>query len=131
FWSTPGSIALVCVALTFSWLFSSSDFWLLPIALLAVYFACGVSRRAQQISELHLATIEALALAIDAKDQTAHNHIRRVQIYAVGLARALGMSEHEVRGVETASLLHDIGKLAAPAQLLRHPRPPATDEIRT
>ena len=43
------------------------------------------------MSELHLATIEALALAIDAKDQTAHNHIRRVQIYAIGLARAVGM----------------------------------------
>ena len=41
-------------------------------------------RHAQQMAELHLATIEALALAIDAKDQTAHNHIGRVQIYATG-----------------------------------------------
>ena len=47
-------------------------------------------RQAQQMSALHLATIEALALAIDAKDQAAHNHIRRVQIYATALARALG-----------------------------------------
>jgi diguanylate cyclase (GGDEF)-like protein len=129
FWSTPGSIALVCVALTLSWLLSSTGFWLLPIALLALYFACAVSRRAKQISELHLATIEALALAIDAKDQTAHNHIRRVQVYAVGLARALGMSEHEIRGVETASLLHDIGKLAVPEHILAKPGPLTSEEF--
>src|SRR4051812_34625823 len=64
-------------------------------------------RRAQQVSEIHLATIEALALAIDAKDQTAHNHIRRVQVYATGLARALGLSESDVQAVKTAALLHD------------------------
>ena len=47
-------------------------------------------RHVQEVSDLHLATIEALALAIDAKDQTAQSHIRRVQVYAAGIARALG-----------------------------------------
>src|SRR5688572_18621201 len=67
--------------------------------------------QARSMAELHLATIEALALAIDAKDQTAPDHIRRVQAYATGVARALAMSEHEIQGVRTAALLHDIGKL--------------------
>jgi putative nucleotidyltransferase with HDIG domain len=71
--------------------------------------------------ELYLATIEALASAIDAKDQTTPNHIRRVQAYATGLARALGMSETEVQAVETAALLHDIGKLAIPDHILAKP----------
>ena len=128
-WSTPGSVALVCLALVCCWALTSSGFWLLPIALLAFYFAFGVSRRANQISELHLATIEALALAIDAKDQTAHNHIRRVQVYAVGLARAIGMSEHEIRGVKTAALLHDIGKLAVPEHILAKPGPLTPEEF--
>src|SRR5687768_828495 len=75
-------------------------------------------QHAQNVSELHLATIEALALAIDAKDQTAHNHIRRVQIYGTSLARALGMSEAEIQAVKTAALLHDIGKLAVPEHIL-------------
>ena len=44
-------------------------------------------RHAQEMADLHLATIEALALAIDAKDQTSQSHIRRVQLYATG-ARA-------------------------------------------
>src|ERR1043165_659450 len=128
-WSTPGSVALVCLALVCSSVLTSSGFWLLPIALLALYFAFGVSQRANQISELHLATIEALALAIDAKDQTAHNHIRRVQVYAVGLARAIGMSEHEIRGINTAALLHDIGKLAVPEHILAKPGPLTAEEF--
>src|SRR5207249_4466837 len=55
-------------------------------------------RHAQQVSDLHLATVEALALAIDAKDQTAQSHIRRVQVYAAGLARSLGMTDAEIQG---------------------------------
>ncbi|MGE3509129.1 MAG: HD-GYP domain-containing protein, partial [Vicinamibacterales bacterium] len=68
-------------------------------------------RHVQQVSDLHLATIEALALAINAKDQTTQSHIRRVQVYAAGVADALGMSPDDIQGVKTAALLHDIGKL--------------------
>src|SRR5687768_9657535 len=81
------------------------------------------------MSELHLATIEALALAIDAKDQTAHNHIGRVQIYATALARALGMNEDEIQAVKTAALLHDIGKLAVPEHILAKPGPLTPEEF--
>jgi diguanylate cyclase (GGDEF)-like protein/putative nucleotidyltransferase with HDIG domain len=83
----------------------------------------------QQVSDLHLATIEALALAIDAKDQSAQSHIRRVQVYAAGLARALGMSENEIQGVKTAALLHDIGKLAVPEHILSKPGPLTQEEF--
>jgi diguanylate cyclase (GGDEF)-like protein/putative nucleotidyltransferase with HDIG domain len=83
----------------------------------------------QQVSDLHLATIEALALAIDAKDQTAQSHIRRVQVYAAGLARALGMEENEIQGVKTAALLHDIGKLAVPEHILSKPGPLTQEEF--
>ena len=58
---------------------------------------------AAQTAKLHLATMEALALAIEAKDHTAHNHIRRVQVYSTGLAKALDMSEVEMQAVETAA----------------------------
>jgi len=86
-------------------------------------------RHAQQVSDLHLATVEALALAIDAKDQTAQSHIRRVQVYAAGLARALGMSDAEIQGVKTAALLHDIGKLAVPEHILSKPGPLTQEEF--
>ena len=86
-------------------------------------------RHARQMSELHLATIEALALAIDAKDQTAHNHLGRMQLYATALARALGMSASDVQAVETAALLHDIGKLAVPEHILAKPGPLTAEEF--
>lgn len=86
-------------------------------------------RHVQEMSDLHLATIEALALAIDAKDQTAQSHIRRVQVYAAGLARVLGMSEQEIQGVKTAALLHDIGKLAVPEHILSKPGPLTQEEF--
>ena len=86
-------------------------------------------RHVQQVSDLHLATIEALALAIDAKDQTAQSHIRRVQVYAAGLAKALGMPETEIQGVKTAALLHDIGKLAVPEHILSKPGPLTQEEF--
>jgi diguanylate cyclase (GGDEF)-like protein/putative nucleotidyltransferase with HDIG domain len=86
-------------------------------------------RHVQQVSDLHLATVEALALAIDAKDQTAQSHIRRVQLYAAGLAKALGMSDPEIQGVKTAALLHDIGKLAVPEHILSKPGPLTQEEF--
>ena len=86
-------------------------------------------REAQQMSAVHRATIEALALAIDAKDQHARNHVRRMQTYSTGLARALGMSEPEVDAVKTAALLHDIGKLAVPDHILAKPGPLTPEEL--
>ena len=75
-----------------------------------------------EVNTLHLSTIETLAMAIDAKDQVTHGHIRRVQRYAVGLARGLGIQdERQLRAIEAAALLHDMGKLAIPEFILNKP----------
>jgi diguanylate cyclase (GGDEF)-like protein/putative nucleotidyltransferase with HDIG domain len=84
---------------------------------------------ASKASDVYLAALEALARAIDAKDQTEQTHIRRVQLYAAGLARAMGLSEPEIMGVETAALLHDIGKLAVPEHILSKPGPLTEEEF--
>jgi diguanylate cyclase (GGDEF)-like protein/putative nucleotidyltransferase with HDIG domain len=86
-------------------------------------------RHVREMADLHLATIEALALAIDAKDQTSQSHIRRVQLYAAEVAKALGMSENDIQGVKTAALLHDIGKLAVPEHILSKPGPLTPEEF--
>ena len=86
-------------------------------------------RHVQQMSDLHLATIEALALAIDAKDEVGQRHVRRMQVHAAGLAKALGMSDADIQGVSTASLLHDIGKLAVPEHILSKPGPLTQEEF--
>src|SRR5579872_3735554 len=56
-------------------------------------------------------------------------HIRRVQVYASGLARATGVEEAEIQGVKTAALLHDIGKLAVPEHILSKPGPLTQEEF--
>lgn len=77
-----------------------------------------------QLNGLYMSTIETLAMAIDAKDQITHGHIRRVQRYAVGLARALGVTDpSHIKAVEAAALLHDMGKLAVPEYILNKPGP--------
>ena len=78
-------------------------------------------QHASEMAKLHLETIEALATAIDAKDQTTHEHVRRVQIYAQGLARIFGLSEPEIQALHVGALLHDIGKLAVPDHILNKP----------
>jgi diguanylate cyclase (GGDEF)-like protein/putative nucleotidyltransferase with HDIG domain len=78
-------------------------------------------RHLEQVNEIHRSTLEALAMAIDAKDQTTHTHIRRVQIYAQRLGTMMGMRDKELQALEAASLLHDIGKLGVPDYILNKP----------
>ena len=77
-----------------------------------------------ELNRLYLSTIETLAMAIDAKDQITHGHIRRVQTYAVALAKEMGVTdERQIKAVEAAALLHDMGKLAVPEYILNKPGP--------
>src|SRR5579872_5219554 len=78
-------------------------------------------QHAEQVSHLHLRTIEALALAIEAKDETTGEHLQRVRIYSMALAKELGLSEDETEALQAASVLHDIGKLAVPEHIISKP----------
>ncbi len=78
-------------------------------------------RHAEKVSSLHLRTIEALALAIEAKDETTGEHLQRVRVYAMELAKELGLSEDETEALRAASVLHDIGKLAVPEHIISKP----------
>ncbi|MGI8784756.1 MAG: diguanylate cyclase domain-containing protein [Acidobacteriota bacterium] len=75
-----------------------------------------------EISQLYHSTIGSLAMAIDAKDGCTHGHVRRVQVFALGLAGLAGIEEEEqLEAIKAASLLHDIGKLAIPEYILNKP----------
>jgi diguanylate cyclase (GGDEF)-like protein/putative nucleotidyltransferase with HDIG domain len=78
-------------------------------------------RHAEEMASLHLRTIEALALAIEAKDEDTHGQIQRVQVYAVELGKCLGLCHGEIQALQAASILHDIGKLAVPEHILSKP----------
>lgn len=88
------------------------------------------NRHVDSLNHLYLSTIETLAMAIDAKDQVTHGHIRRVQEDCVALARYLGVQDESVlRAVEAASLLHDMGKLAVPEHILKKPGKLTSEEF--
>jgi len=78
-------------------------------------------RHVEEIASLNMRTIEALALAIEAKDHTTHTHLQRVRTYAVAVARDLKLGEDQIEALRAAALLHDIGKLAVPEQIINKP----------
>ncbi|HEY7286265.1 MAG TPA: HD domain-containing phosphohydrolase [Vicinamibacterales bacterium] len=79
-------------------------------------------RHLVDLDRLYLSTIETLAMAIDAKDDVTHSHVRRVQAYAVALANALGVEDEDsIKAIKAAALLHDTGKLAVPEHILNKP----------
>ena len=139
-WSAPSYFVGAGVAAFGASIVDRGGYWMASLLAAPVYLTYRTykvymgriqdqQRHVAQVSDLHLATIEALALAIDAKDQTAQSHIRRVQVYAAGLARSLGMTDNDIQGVKTAALLHDIGKLAVPEHILSKPGPLTQEEF--
>jgi putative nucleotidyltransferase with HDIG domain len=99
---------------------------LLAVFHLTLRSSFGRAEDAQQhvkaMDRLYLSTVETLAMAIDAKDDVTHSHVRRVQAYATGLARALGITDELThKAIEAAALLHDTGKLAVPEHILNKP----------
>jgi diguanylate cyclase (GGDEF)-like protein/putative nucleotidyltransferase with HDIG domain len=122
FWTINGSESISMVQLVQS---------LTPLLLVSAlsYFARRIlldrlgnqASQAEAMSRLHLATAEALATAIDAKDQTTHCHVRRVQLYAQGMGEAFSLVPDEIAALKSGALLHDIGKLAVPAHILNKP----------
>lgn len=132
FWSFPyylagASIAALFDSLTghYSW---ETSIMLFPVVVLIyrsyrLYLGRLESEKhhAEDMASLHLRTIEALALAIDAKDHTTHDHLQRVQVYALEIAKDLKLSDEQISAVQAASLLHDIGKLAVPEHIIAKP----------
>ena len=139
FWSFPYYLVGAAIALVFH-LLTGAVGWQSAMLVMPVVYAIYRSyqlyldrlqaervqtenqrHHAEEMSSLHLRTIEALALAIEAKDQTTHEHLGRVQVYAVEVAKELKLEGGELDAVRAAALLHDIGKLAVPEHIISKP----------
>jgi diguanylate cyclase (GGDEF)-like protein/putative nucleotidyltransferase with HDIG domain len=132
FWSFPYYLAGGGIAAAISW-FNRNFNWetslLFVPAVYLIYRSYRLylgklddeKRHVEEMANLHLRTIEALALAIEAKDQTTHDHLQRVRIYAIEVAKELGMKGMDLEALHAAALLHDIGKLAVPEHIISKP----------
>ena len=130
-WSAPACFVGAIVGVSAAYLIHTSSTLAAFAAIPIVLFYWGYRTYLGFIEKqetMHLATVEALARAIGARDQTleasktvSDTHVRRVQRLAVTLAHRAGMSDDEVKGVSVAALLHDIGKLAVPEHILNKP----------
>ena len=79
------------------------------------------SQHLEEMARIHLRTVEALALAIEAKDQTTGEHLERVRVYALEIGKDLGITVGEMAALKAAAVLHDIGKLAVPEHIISKP----------
>jgi diguanylate cyclase (GGDEF)-like protein/putative nucleotidyltransferase with HDIG domain len=130
------SVAALLVAYTKNIDYTYLAFVLPLLAVLYFTFSTSMGRvedankHLTELNSLYMSTIETLAMAIDAKDQITHGHIRRVQQLATGLARSLGVTDaSQIKAIEAASLLHDMGKLAVPEYILNKPGSLTTAEF--
>jgi len=131
-WSFPYYLMGAGVAGMMSWLRGFTDWQTslltLPVAYL-IYRSYRLylgkledeKRHVEEMADLHMRTIEALALAIEAKDQTTHDHLQRVRVYAVEVAKELKVDREGMEALQAAALLHDIGKLAIPEHIISKP----------
>jgi diguanylate cyclase (GGDEF)-like protein len=140
-WSVPGYLIGAATAAVCKVIYEQGTYyWWIALVLIPAYLTYRSYRQfivrieseqaeVRRASEVQLATTEALALAIEAKDRTSQMQIRKMQVYASGLARAVGMPEEEIPGLVTATLLHDIGNLAVPEHIFSKPGPLTFEEF--
>jgi putative nucleotidyltransferase with HDIG domain len=79
--------------------------------------------RAQELRASYVATVRALANAVEARDAYTGKHAERVAAYGITIARAGGMSLADDPQIEFGFLLHDVGKVAVPDAILFKPEP--------
>ncbi len=132
FWSFPYYLVGAGIAGGIAWLNERFNWETSLLVLPAVYLIYrsyrlylgkleDEKRHVEEMANLHLRTIEALALAIEAKDHTTHEHLQRVRVYALEVAKELGVAGPELEALHAAALLHDIGKLAVPEHIISKP----------
>jgi diguanylate cyclase (GGDEF)-like protein/putative nucleotidyltransferase with HDIG domain len=132
FWSFPYYLVGAAIAGVIVWLNRNFN-WETSLLILPVIYLIYRSyrlylgkladekRHVEEMANLHLRTIEALALAIEAKDHTTHEHLQRVRVYAIEVGKELGVTGTELEALHAAALLHDIGKLAVPEHIISKP----------
>jgi putative nucleotidyltransferase with HDIG domain len=89
----------------------------------------GTASLAERLEEQHLATVGALAAALEAKDAYTGNHAQTIAEFALAVGEELGLAGRELRATRMGALLHDVGKIGIPESILNKPGPLTDDEF--
>lgn len=93
----------------------------LPLFIVPVVVAHRTFHAYQDLHRAHEATLETLLRALEAKDGGTARHVRRVAAYATSIGEDLGLTPARLERLRCAALMHDVGKLAVPSELLNKP----------
>lgn len=80
-----------------------------------------VRQRTKKLSENIEGTIKTIAHIVDLRDPYTYGHQKRVADISVAIAKQMGLSENTIEGIYFAALIHDVGKIQVPAELLSKP----------
>lgn len=91
-------------------------------------FQCIERENREQLDRMSTNIIRALVHTIDAKDRYTSGHSQRVADYALAIAKRMGKPEEEQKIVYIAGLLHDVGKIRIPEEVISKPEKPTEEE---
>ncbi|NLV44405.1 MAG: PAS domain S-box protein [Candidatus Hydrogenedentes bacterium] len=80
-----------------------------------------IKRLEERLFEMSLEAIYMLSMAAEAKDNVTGSHLQRVRFYSEAIARQLGLPEETVVEIGYSSMMHDVGKLNVPDEILKKP----------
>ena len=111
--------------------FTGDDVRLLSTIANHVTIAVGNTELFASVQDAYLATVRALAAAVDAKEPYMRDHSGRVAVFARATADKMGLAHDQLTAIEMAAYLHDIGKIGISEQILRKPGPLNEEEMST
>lgn len=131
-WTSVSYVASGGSALTAYFLAARYGYYvfLVPVGLIIVVFYFyrsyfskveSANQKAGELEELNFRTIETLVASIGAVGYATKMNVRRVEHLALELGKRAGCSEHEMKALRVAAVLHDIGNIAVPQQILEKP----------
>ena len=111
--------------------FTGEDVRLLSTIANHVTIAIGNTELFASVQDAYLATVRALAAAVDAKEPYMRDHSGRVAVFARATADKMGLAHDQLTAIEMAAYLHDIGKIGISEQILRKPGALNEEEMST
>ncbi len=107
----PQDVLSASIAVLLAFLYIELEFWGLVLVLVPILFFRHELHQKLQLEQMNRDLLELMVKQIEGRDPYTSGHSLRVASYAKVLARALGLGAKDIEQIETAALLHDVGKI--------------------